>query len=316
VFAHNRVSSALVKEGGRTVAELQKAPEHRYDNSGTASFVGHATDEALKSSAFVLDFLNKSEDDKSRCPFNMAFNTDLSLWDWFEQPGNDWRLRRFTALLIRDGKLFKDSTFTEAINWNELTPKDVVVDVGGNLGTVTQTLAHAFDKPQFVVQDKEKVIPGAEKFWQATFPSALQEGRVRLKVHDFFDPQPVAGAAVYFMRLVLHDWADSECIKILNNIRKAAAAHSKLVLFEFWVPYACEDTLNPPAVGNSKPLPSPLVPNIDTGVYKTMVDLQMLNVAGGQERTLGAFIELGKASGWKFEYVKHELLSSYVFSPA
>jgi hypothetical protein len=77
------------------------------------------------------------------------------------------------------------------------------------------------------------------------------------------------------MRFVLHDWADSECVKILQNLRKVAAPHSKLILFEFWVPYACEDTLNPPAAGGVKPLPAPLVPNSDTGMYKTMVDLHV-----------------------------------------
>lgn len=39
---------------------------------------------------------------------------------------------------------------------------DVVVDVGGNVGTVTLALAKAFPKPRFVVQDLDKVIPDAE----------------------------------------------------------------------------------------------------------------------------------------------------------
>ena len=34
----------------------------------------------------------------------------------------------------------------------------------------------------------------------------------------------------------------------------------------------------------------------------------MYNLVGGQKRTLGGFIELGKASGWKFEYAKHGIV--------
>jgi hypothetical protein len=30
-------------------------------------------------------------------PFNIAFKTDAKLWDWYEQPGNEWRARRFSV---------------------------------------------------------------------------------------------------------------------------------------------------------------------------------------------------------------------------
>jgi hypothetical protein len=50
----------------------------------------------------------------------------------------------------------------KAFDWGALTAQDTVVDIGGNLGTVTQTLARQFSNPQFVIQDKAKVIPGAQ----------------------------------------------------------------------------------------------------------------------------------------------------------
>lgn len=39
---------------------------------------------------------------------------------------------------------------------------DVVVDVGGNLGTLTLLLAKTFPHLRYVVQDLPKVIPGAK----------------------------------------------------------------------------------------------------------------------------------------------------------
>ena len=42
----------------------------------------------------------------------------------------------------------------------------------------------------------------------------------------------------------------------------------------------------------------------------------MMNLLGGQERTVGQFIELGKATGWKLESVKPGMMASLVFSPA
>lgn len=314
VFANNRLSSVLIKEGKRSVSELQANPEHKYDNTGLASFIGHVTDEGLKSCAYIAQFLEKPREG-SASPFNSAFETKASIWEWFEEPGNDLRSRRFNSAMTDGGKMFRDEVFVNAFDWNALGPSDVVVDVGGNVGSVTQILARKFSKPQFVVQDLAKVIPGSKQFWQNTFPEAVTEGRVKLQVHNFFEPQPVSGAAVYFERFVLHDWADSECIKILQSVRKAAAPNSKLILFEFMVPYACEDTVNP-KFDTARSLPAPLLPNTDSGTFQTMMDIQMLNITGGQERTLGNFIELGKASGWKFENVKHGIPATFIFSPA
>ncbi len=42
--------------------------------------------------------------------------------------------------------------------WKHLTENDVVVDVGGNVGTVTMLLVKAFPKPRYIIQDIAKVI--------------------------------------------------------------------------------------------------------------------------------------------------------------
>lgn len=31
--------------------------------------------------------------------FNIAFNTDAKLWDWYEEPENRWRARRFSVVM-------------------------------------------------------------------------------------------------------------------------------------------------------------------------------------------------------------------------
>jgi len=263
----------------------------------------------------LIEFFKDLQNEAST-PFNLAYRTPLSIWDWLKEPENEWRSRCINAVMTVDNKLYRESTFIEAFDWNTLGSDDIVVDVGGNLGTVTEILARRFSKPQFVIQDLSNVITGTIEYWQSAFPAAVSEKRVKFQGHSFFDPQPISGAAVYFMRFILHDWPDAECLQILRNLRKAAAPHSKLILFELGAPYACEDTVNSTASRNGKPLPAPLVPNSDVGVWKTLIDMHMLCTVGGQERTLGAFIELGKVSGWKFETVKHELISTFLFTPA
>ena len=130
------------------------------------------------------------------------------------------------------------------------------------------------------------------KFWQTTYPEAISTGLVSLQsqsyyvsfplqssdhhpAHDFFRPQPVKDAAVYFVRIVLHDWPEHEVHKIMKNTRAAAGPSSKLVLFEFLIPHACENPEN--SFVNSPPVPAPLIPNTGPGKaeFLTMMDMQV-----------------------------------------
>jgi len=103
--------------------------------------------------------------------------------------------------------------FTTAIDWGALDPGSVAVDIGGNVGDLTLTLAKAFPHLNYVVQDRENQILQAEKFWAAELPEAVNSNKVKLQTYDFFTPQPVKNAAVYFMRFIIHDWPDTESKK-------------------------------------------------------------------------------------------------------
>ena len=52
--------------------------------------------------------------------------------------------------------------------------------------------------------------------------------------HDFFEPQPSnlssRGKLVFYLRMVLHDWPDKYCIKILQNL-VPALKNGSIVLF-------------------------------------------------------------------------------------
>ncbi|KAK6851072.1 hypothetical protein PG987_000706 [Apiospora arundinis] len=52
---------------------------------------------------------------------------------------------------------------------------------------------------QLVLQELPEVIAAA------TAKGVGADGRIKLQTHDFFTPQPVKGARVYFMRTILHD---------------------------------------------------------------------------------------------------------------
>ena len=48
---------------------------------------------------------------------------------------------------------------------------------------------------------------------------------------SFFDGVP-AGAEVYLLVRVLHDWSDDDCVRILRNCRAAMAPEARLLIVE------------------------------------------------------------------------------------
>lgn len=115
--------------------------------------------------------------------------------------------------------------------------------------------------------------------WQERAPDALENGSVVLQAHDFFSPQPVKDAALFLLRLVIHDWADEEALAILRPLAEAATSETRLLLVE----QAYEPLQPDPLVHNSMPY---------------LVDLEMMAVLNAQERTREQYVELAKRAGW------------------
>ena len=61
--------------------------------------------------------------------------------------------------------------------------------------------------------------------------------RVTFQAHDFAQTQPVRGADIYLLRMILHDWPDGEAAKILRNIVAAMdKAGSRLLIMDTVLP--------------------------------------------------------------------------------
>ena len=69
-----------------------------------------------------------------------------------------------------------------------------------------------------------------------TLPIELLK-RITFQAHDFTHEQPVRGADVYLLRMILHDWPDAEAVEIL---RKTIAAmdneSSRLLIMDTVLP--------------------------------------------------------------------------------
>ena len=123
------------------------------------------------------------------------------------------------------------------------------------------------------------------------------------------------------LRHVCHDWPDSMATTILQQLRKAAQPHTRLIVHDTIIQYACTDPDN--TFNALKTPPEPLLANwgransemynMDIQVSSTPYfrDLQllrrvcnkMMSAHFAQERTLTQFRELLAQSGWKLEKV-------------
>ena len=67
-------------------------------------------------------------------------------------------------------------------------------------------------------------------------PPAEIEERITFMVHDFFNEQPVTGADLYLLRLVLHNWSDEDCVRILRALVPALKSGARVVVNELCLP--------------------------------------------------------------------------------
>lgn len=96
--------------------------------------------------------------------------------------------------------------------------------------------------------------------------------------HDFFTPQPIQDASVFFLRFITHDWPQKEAKQILKHLSEAARPSTKLILVDNVVPYACPtDQLFPDIKGSNMPkAPYPLLANLGlAGEFPTRMDIHV-----------------------------------------
>ncbi|KAI0189754.1 O-methyltransferase-domain-containing protein [Xylaria flabelliformis] len=101
----------------------------------------------------------------------------------------------------------------------------LVVDIGGSKGHDIEKFLQkhpTVPKESLILQDLPEVL---HKF-------TINPG-ITVYPYDFFTPQPVKGAAVYYFHIVLHDWPDNKATEILEVVRDAMEpGYSKVLIHE------------------------------------------------------------------------------------
>jgi hypothetical protein len=145
---------------------------------------------------------------------------------------------------------------------------ETLADVGGGSGTLLASVLAAHPRLRGILFDQPAVVAEAAPILER----ADVADRTEVVGGDFFAFVPPADA--YVMKAILHDWSDADSIRILQTIRSAAAPTTRLLIVER-------------VLGG---------PNDD--LDGKLMDLHMLVMPGGLERTLDEWRGLFAAGGW------------------
>ena len=179
--------------------------------------------------------------------------------------GHPEAARCFDEAMVASSRLMNDA-IVEAYDWTRF---GTLADIAGGMGSTLAAILRANPALRGVLFDLDHVVARARELLRE---QGVAE-RCRTESGRFFDSVP-AGADAYFMKHILHDWSDADCLRILGNCAKAMSNRAKLLV--------CEKLVAP---GN------------DPNVAKTMDLVMLVMTDGGRERTEAEFRDLFARAG-------------------
>jgi SAM-dependent methyltransferase len=140
-------------------------------------------------------------------------------------------------------------------DWSEVR---TVLDVGGGRGYLLREVQRRHPQVRVILFDLPHVVAAAATDLANVTADSV---KVELRAGSFLDAIP-KGGDVYVLANVLHNWDDIRALRILQNCRAAAGHSSHLLIVE-------------PVISDSRP-----------GWFETAMDMHMLLLFQGKERTI------------------------------
>ncbi|KAJ5570002.1 uncharacterized protein N7459_009432 [Penicillium hispanicum] len=255
-FTANKVTTCLTDRG------IQGAVYHNFDNIGPAV-------------AALPDFLAQNQyrdiTNVVDTPLQRAFHTDLPAFLFVqERPVSHAHFNQFMQAELRDLRHWLDE-YPIAARCQDLRPEQVLfVDVGGGIGHQAVGVRKRLPMipNRVILQDMAVVL--AERI--------PNEG-IEALPYDFFQPQIVQGARIYYFRSILHDWPDEKAVAIIQNTITALGPDSLILIDER------------------------VLPNVGVHWQATSVDITMMSSLASQERTVEQWHSLLQKAGLKVQNI-------------
>lgn len=177
-------------------------------------------------------------------------------------------LFEYLAANPEDGALFNEAmvgmhgadgcAVVEAYDFSTIR---TLIDLGGGTGALLTAILQSNPHLHGILLELPETVPQARRMVDA---GGISE-RCDVRAGDFFKEVP-PDRDLYILAHVLHDWTDEQALPILRNCRKAIPGHGRLLIIEL------------------------VLPPGDTPHQGKMMDLLMLAVTGGVERTAEEFL--------------------------
>jgi hypothetical protein len=196
----------------------------------------------------------------------MAFSHGCTVFDYLAQhPDDAAAFDRFMSVLNAGEAAAVAAAF-------DFAGTETLVDVGGGNGALLVEVLRRWPALRGVLLDLPQTVanplPEVEAF----------ADRCEIVGGDFFAAVP-GGADTYLVSHVIHDWDERHALTVLQRIREAVASDGRLLVVEMVMP---TDDAPHPAL---------------------LLDITMLLLTGGRERTEDEYAALLARSGFRLERV-------------
>ncbi|PRW50914.1 hydroxyneurosporene methyltransferase [Chlorella sorokiniana] len=252
--------------------ELSELLRQQGEETSMRDMVMHMGDETYKGFTTLSDSVLASH------PSGIAFydySRGLDFWSWLNLPQHKEQQAYFDRAMKAASASGMPAILQE-FDWSPWAA-GTVADVGGGVGHVLAALLQRHQGMRGILLDRAPVIKAAQQAWQQEYVDLAP--RVQLLPGSFFEAVPPADA--YFLKSILHDWSDEQSSRILRAIRRSAPAGARLLLCEVAVP----DEL------------------AQVQTWVASMDMVMMGMAGGKERTVTEWRQLLASSGFALERV-------------
>lgn len=194
-------------------------------------------------------------------PFERTYN--MSLVDYLKEDQYAFKIHN-QANAIKSSR-----THRAIVDCYDFSQFKTITDVGGGTGALLSEILFENSGLKGVLAEQPEVIDAAQPF--------LEKLRFKERVEtipcDFFKKIP-EGSCAYILSHILHDWDDKRCETILTNLGYAMERESKLLICEM------------------------IIPEPNTPSVATLLDLEMLVMTGGRERTIDEYEKILKKTGF------------------
>src|ERR671934_863248 len=192
----------------------------------------------------------------------------MGLFEWYAQ--NPEEAGFFNAAMGNLSAL----AASELVRVYDFSAVRTVADVGGAHGVLLTAVLRANPAARGILFDLPHVIDTAG----SAIAGAGLSQRCELVSGDFFEAVPES-ADLHLLKQIVHDWNDERARRLLQNCHRALAPAGTLLLVEMVIP------------ADNRPSPA------------QAMDLNMLVILGGRERTEEEYRRLLQAAGFRLERI-------------